>query len=647
MIYTDRTITVQNGTSRIDSSIILYRGDREVEITFAILQQSFKFAKSDNLITTTNASYGQLIIDRPDENYIFSDITECEEGKIKFTITQAMIDELVEVGFYTIQIRLYDEPMNSRITIPPIENVIEVREPIASEDTEVLRTDGKVDEGIVNYAEAVKSEPIADTDYFDNNGNYVKTVWNGGDLITQGKLNKIEGALSVINNKAANNSGSADIDLTDYAKKNDIPTKTSQLTNDSNFATESYVKNEIASAQLGAGDIEVDLSGYATKDDLNKKADISAIPTKISQLTNDKNYITSIPSEYVTDSELASKGYLTSHQDISHLATKAELESKADSKHIHPELSSLQNLINDLTTRIAALEENIVITVKPEGSVVTLTSISATYNGGHVPVGTNLYTLSGIVVTARYSDNTSKTVTGYTLSGTIVEGNNTITVTYGGKTTTFNVTGYATVVEPDPVYYTLTITSSPSDATVKINNVVQTSITVEAGTTVSWEVSKDGYTTQSGNKVVSKTEIMSITLVEIDTGGGDEPGVDGKVTLATVDDFVSGTFLRPAGTEGTSVSYGATDYINISNYKSVIVEGVFKTNSISPVVWYDSEKTYIAGEDLKKQDDAGTKIEDFNVRMSVYYEVPVNAVYARFSSFLINNSNPVVTAELK
>ena len=135
MIYTDRTITVQNGKSRIDNSIILYRGDREVEITFAILQQAFKFAKSDNLIKTTNASYGQLIIDRPDENYIFSDITECEEGKIKFTITQAMIDELVEVGFYTIQIRLYDETMNSRITIPPIENVIEVREPIATEDT--------------------------------------------------------------------------------------------------------------------------------------------------------------------------------------------------------------------------------------------------------------------------------------------------------------------------------------------------------------------------------------------------------------------------------------------------------------------------------------------------------------------------------
>lgn len=41
-------------------------------------------------------------------------------------------------------------------------------------------------------------------------------------------------------------------------------------------------------------------------------------------------YLTSIPSEYVTDSELEGKGYLTEHQDISGLATKEELTSKAD-----------------------------------------------------------------------------------------------------------------------------------------------------------------------------------------------------------------------------------------------------------------------------------------------------------------------------
>lgn len=73
----------------------------------------------------------------------------------------------------------------------------------------------------------------------------------------------------------------------------------------------------------------------------------------------------------------------------------------------------------------------------------TLTSISATYTGGAVPVGTAVSALTGIVVTAHYSDGSAATVTGYTLSGSIVEGSNTVTVTYGGKTVTVTVVGVA------------------------------------------------------------------------------------------------------------------------------------------------------------------------------------------------------------
>lgn len=83
---------------------------------------------------------------------------------------------------------------------------------------------------------------------------------------------------------------------------------------------------------------------------------------------------------------------------------------------------------------------------KPDTPVTpekTLSSISAVYSGGNVAVGTAVTDLTGIVVTAHYSDGTSEPVTGYTLSGTIAEGANTVTVSYGGKTTTFNVTGVA------------------------------------------------------------------------------------------------------------------------------------------------------------------------------------------------------------
>ena len=53
-----------------------------------------------------------------------------------------------------------------------------------------------------------------------------------------------------------------------------------------------------------------------------------------------------------------------------------------------------------------------------------------------------------LTVTATYSDGTTATVTDYTLSGTLTEGTSTITVSYGGKTTTFTVTVSGSIPEP-------------------------------------------------------------------------------------------------------------------------------------------------------------------------------------------------------
>lgn len=89
---------------------------------------------------------------------------------------------------------------------------------------------------------------------------------------------------------------------------------------------------------------------------------------------------------------------------------------------------------------------------------VTLTGITASYDGGTVAAGTALTDLTGIVVTAQYSDGTTETVTGYTMSGTITEGENTVTVSYGGKTTTITVTGIDTTV-PEWVDDTLILTA--------------------------------------------------------------------------------------------------------------------------------------------------------------------------------------------
>ena len=115
----------------------------------------------------------------------------------------------------------------------------------------------------------------------------------------------------------------------------------------------------------------------------------------------------------------------------------------------------------------------------------TITGISATYSGGSVPAGTALDDLTGIVVTAQYSDGSTATVTGYTLSGEIAEGSNTITVTYQGKTATFTVTGTA-------VAQVYTVTNNLANVT---NSNAQTEVTdgfYSATLTVA-----DGYSMQS------------------------------------------------------------------------------------------------------------------------------------------------------
>lgn len=77
----------------------------------------------------------------------------------------------------------------------------------------------------------------------------------------------------------------------------------------------------------------------------------------------------------------------------------------------------------------------------------SLVSISAVFNQGSATIYTTdtLDTLKQyLTVTAHYDNSTTQTVTNYTLSGTLTEGTSTISVSYGGKTTTFNVT----VTEP-------------------------------------------------------------------------------------------------------------------------------------------------------------------------------------------------------
>lgn len=59
---------------------------------------------------------------------------------------------------------------------------------------------------------------------------------------------------------------------------------------------------------------------------------------------------------------------------------------------------------------------------------------------------------------------------------------------------------------------TLTINTIPEGCTVKIDGLVRNSITVAKGTSVLWEVSKEGYSTKGGREVVDTTHSITVTL---------------------------------------------------------------------------------------------------------------------------------------
>ena len=81
----------------------------------------------------------------------------------------------------------------------------------------------------------------------------------------------------------------------------------------------------------------------------------------------------------------------------------------------------------------------------------TVTSISVAYTQGDKVIYTNTShdeIKESLVVTVEYSDGTTETTNGYILTGTLVEGETVLTVSYEGHESTFTVNVTAATAEP-------------------------------------------------------------------------------------------------------------------------------------------------------------------------------------------------------
>ena len=159
----------------------------------------------------------------------------------------------------------------------------------------------------------------------------------------------------------------------------DIPSKTSDLVNDSGFLTEHQSLAEYAKkSELFSKDYNdltnkptiPSIDGLASTSYVDSKVAEIDVPTKTSDLINDSGFLTehqsladyakkseipdvsgfltSIPDEYVTETELDAKGYLTEHQSLAEYAKKSDI----------PDVSGYVT-DTELNTAISSAEERV------------------------------------------------------------------------------------------------------------------------------------------------------------------------------------------------------------------------------------------------------------------------------------------------
>ena len=250
----------------------------------------------------------------------------------------------------------------------------------ASSDYQHVQGKYNIEDGNNKYAHIVGNGTDEDTRSNAHTLDWDGNAWYAGKLSQDGTPTADK---DLITKKYFDSNIPKSSDLTDYAKKTDLPKKASDVgadatgtavskVNEHNTSASShsdirslitnlttklntladsddttldqlseivtYIKNNkslidgITTSKLNISDVADNLTTNITNKalsakqgvELKKLIDAITVPTKVSQLTNDSKFLTSVPAEYITEDELNTKGYLTKHQDISGKVDKVE-----------------------------------------------------------------------------------------------------------------------------------------------------------------------------------------------------------------------------------------------------------------------------------------------------------------------------------
>lgn len=335
-IIIERTITINNDKATLDKPIYFYIGDGNITCLFTIKEigKTARFGKvNDSNIIQENDSidYGEARIYKPSKDHAETARAEIIDDKLQIEFNFDNIDENSEAGVHKLQIHLYDSESGerNRLTIPPVD--INVLMPVGYDNN-------AAGEALVDYSLLDRAGEEVPT--FDEEGNYNKTEWIKGDIITSNKLNKIEDALYEINAADSNFVTEETLDIALRGKANAAHNHSAN-----NITGLARVATSGSYNDLSGKPTIPDTSNFATKAELESKANYNHNHDDeyAAKVHNHEGYITEIPSTYATkgyvNDTLENSGFITSIPSIYITETELEGKSYATTSYVKNEIN--------------------------------------------------------------------------------------------------------------------------------------------------------------------------------------------------------------------------------------------------------------------------------------------------------------------
>ena len=217
-------------------------------------------------------------------------------------------------------------------------------------------------------------------------------------------------SVSYIKNKPTLSIVATSGSFNDLLDKPTIPTKTSELTNDSGFLTEQTLKTINGESLVGTGNITIE--GFSG--DYNDLTNKPSIPTKTSELTNDSGFLTEYqPLKTINGESIVGTGNieisgfsgsyndLTDKPNLSTVATTGSYNDLTNKPSIPTKTSELTNDSGFLT------EHQPLKTINGESIVGTGNIEISGFSGSYNDL-TDKPTLSTVATTGSYNDLTDK-----------------------------------------------------------------------------------------------------------------------------------------------------------------------------------------------------------------------------------------------